>query len=229
MESTYIFPSRIRIAITERKEVAGIIGLDYNVIIDHNGYVLSMGGGTDLTDLLQVTGVSMTGFQLGQRLGESDDFGTATLVSMIGKLEEYQLLDDIAAIDLTTPLAITMTAKNGLRIHVGQPTELDEKMVSLHKLLPQFANISYGTLYLSAKGGTVYSQVDVDALIAAGGTAGSPGTGDAPDTDPYVDNDNDGKDDNTGEEIPTPDPNATPRPDSGSVPATQDPSDPFQG
>ncbi|MDO4573500.1 MAG: FtsQ-type POTRA domain-containing protein, partial [Clostridia bacterium] len=37
---TYIFPSRVRIAISERKEVAGIIGLDYNVIIDRNGYVL---------------------------------------------------------------------------------------------------------------------------------------------------------------------------------------------
>ena len=42
---TYIFPSRVRIVITERKAVAGIVGLDSNVIIDKNGYVLSMAGG----------------------------------------------------------------------------------------------------------------------------------------------------------------------------------------
>ena len=162
----YIFPARVRIQVTERKEVAGIIGLDYNVIIDHNGYVLSMGGGTDLSNLLQVSGVGMTGFQVGQRLGQTDDFGTATLVTMIKELETYQLIDDIASLDLTTPLAIVMYAKNGLKIHVGQPTDLDKKLVSLHKLLPQFinANISTGTLYLSARGGTVYSPPNTGAV-----------------------------------------------------------------
>lgn len=171
----YIFPARVRIQVTERKEVAGIIGLDYNVIIDHNGYVLSMGGGTDLTGLLQVTGVSMTGFQVGERLGQSDDFGTATLVTMINKLEEYLLIDDIASLDLTTPLAIVMYAQNGLKIHIGQPTDLDEKMLSLHKNLPQFisAGISTGTLFLSARGGTVYSPTNAGQL-----TTTDPGTAD---------------------------------------------------
>lgn len=170
---TYIFPSRVRIAVTERKEVAGIIGLDYNVIIDKNGYVLSMGGSTDISDLLQVTGINMTGFQLGQRLGDTDDFGTATLIQMIGKLEEYDLIGSIASIDLTTPLAITMIAKNGLRIQVGQPTDLGEKMLSLHKELPQFMqqNIYWGTLFLSAKGGTVYSPRDMAEILAQSTTA----------------------------------------------------------
>lgn len=165
---TYIFPSRVRIAVTERKEVAGIIGLDYNVIIDKNGYVLSMGGSTDISDLLQVTGINMTGFQLGQRLGDTDDFGTATLIQIIGKLEEYDLLGSIASIDLTTPLAITMIAKNGLKIQVGQPTDLDEKMLSLHSELPQFMqqNVYWGTLFLSAKGGTVYSPRELADILA---------------------------------------------------------------
>ena len=34
---TYIFPSRVRIVVTERKAVAGIVGLDSTVIIDKNG------------------------------------------------------------------------------------------------------------------------------------------------------------------------------------------------
>lgn len=195
----YIFPARVRIQVTERKEVAGIIGLDYNVIIDHNGYVLSMGGGTDLSNLLQVSGVGMTGFQVGQRLGQTDDFGTATLVTMIKELETYQVIDDIASLDLTTPLAIVMYAKNGLKIHVGQPTDLDEKLVSLHALLPQFinANISTGTLYLSARGGTVYSPPNTGAVLP---------------TDP----------DTTDPDNPITDPNAAPNPDDPTV-ATPDP------
>ena len=158
---TYIFPARVRIVVTERKAVAGIVGLDSNVIIDKNGFVLSMAGGTDISDLIQVTGVTISGYQLGQRLGQGTDFSTATLVQLISVLEQYGLSESIRAIDLTTPLAITMTADNGLKIHVGQATELDEKMDDLAKLLPQFLNkgISVGTLFLSAKGSPVYSKI----------------------------------------------------------------------
>jgi len=173
---SYIFPSRVRMDITERKEVAGIIGLDYNVIIDHNGYVLSMSGGTDLSDLLQVTGISMSGFQLGQRIGESSDFSTASLVSLIEKLEEYELIHKMRSIDMTTPLAIVMYTTNGFKIHIGQPTDLDSKFQSLKTLLPRFEEkmIFTGTLYLSAKGGTVYSPQGADNAAAAN----------APDSDP---------------------------------------------
>jgi cell division septal protein FtsQ len=156
---TYIFPARVRILVTERKPIAGIVGLDSNVIIDKNGFVLSMAGGTDISDLVQVTGVTVTGFQLGQRLGQGNDFSTATLVQLIAVLEQYDLVGSIKSIDLTTPLAITMTAESGLKIHIGQATELTTKADVLAKLLPQFFSkgINSGTLYLSAKGGTVYS------------------------------------------------------------------------
>ncbi len=177
---TYGFPNRIAVRITERKEVAGIIGLDYNVIIDKNGYVLSMSGGTDLSNLLQVTGVSMSGFQLGQRLGEGGDFGTATLIEMIDVLSRFNLLTSIKSIDLTTPLAVKMKATNGLTVHVGQPIDLENKMQSLSVLLPRFIaqGISDGTLYLSAKGGSVYSPSNAAerALAAANGQTTTPDT-----------------------------------------------------
>jgi len=198
---TYIFPARVRIVVTERKAVAGIVGLDSNVIIDKNGYVLSMAGGTDLSDLIQVTGVTVSGYQLGQKLGQDNDFSTATLVQIISVLEQYGLSSSIKTIDLTTPLAITMTAQNGLKIHVGQATDLETKMDVLSKLLPQFLSkgITYGTLYLSAKGGTVYSTTsyaDRTQVVTTDDTAGS---GQLP-----VDENGDGFDDNTGLPITSP-------------------------
>lgn len=204
----YIFPSRVRIDITERKEVAGIIGLDYNVIIDHNGYVLSMSGGTDLSSLLQVTGISMTGFQVGERIGESSDFGTASLIQLIEKLEEYELIGKIKSIDMTTPLAIVMYTRQGFKIHLGQPTDLDSKFSSLKTLLPRFEerNINTGTLYLSAKGGTVYSPQGAGAAAATSPAPDTPADGDgAPDLD------------------------ATPGPDFGTDPAEPGPATPNPG
>lgn len=216
---TYIFPSRVRIVVSERKEVAGIVGLDSNVIIDKNGYVLSMSGGTDLSGLILVTGVSMTGYQLGERLGQGNDFSTATLVQLISVLEEYSLTDSIQSIDLTTPLAITMEASNGLEIHVGQATDLESKMDVLSRLLPEFLakNVSTGTLYLSAKGGTVYSPTPIDQrqpVVTDTGDTGD-GTGETPS---YIDLDGDGIDDETGETYTpvTPTPTPEPTPSGGS-------------
>ena len=198
---TYIFPARVRIVVTERKAVAGIVGLDSNVIIDKNGYVLSMTGGTDLSDLIQVTGVTASGFQLGQRLGQDNDFSTATLVLLISELEQYNLSSSIKSIDLTTPLAITMTAQNGLKIHVGQATDLDTKMDVLARLLPQFLSkgITYGTLYLSAKGGTVYSTTSYEDRTPIETTETDNGAGQLP-----VDDNGDGIDDVTGLPITSP-------------------------
>lgn len=209
---TYVFPNRIRIKVTERKEVASIVGLDYNVVIDHNGYVLSMTGGTDSASLLQVSGVGLTGIQLGHRIGETDDFSTATMITMINKLEEYSMLEQIASIDLTTPLAISMVAQNGLKIHVGQPTDIDAKMLSLYRELPQFLrqNVNWGTLYLSAKGGTVYSPIDQAVAVL--------------DTDTTADPDNPTATPDPNDPNATPQPSATPKPGGWSSG-----SDPFSG
>ena len=240
---TYIFPARVRIVVTERKAVAGIVGLDSNVIIDKNGFVLSMAGGTDLSDLIQVTGVTVSGFQLGQRLGQGNDFSTATLVQLISVLEQYDLSGSIKGIDLTTPLAITMTAENGLKIHVGQATDLDAKMVVLAKLLPQFLSkgINVGTLYLSTKVGTaVYSTVSyaditpVDLAeddttnllpIDADGDGIDDNTG-LPYVPLPVDADGDGIDDNTGEPYVAPTTTTTP---VSPTPTPAGGGDDFQG
>lgn len=216
---TYIFPSRVRIIVSERKEVAGIVGLDSNVIIDKNGYVLSISGGMDLSGLIQVTGVSMTGYQLGERLGQGNDFSTATLVQLISVLEEYSLTNSIQSIDLTTPLAITMRASNGLEIHVGQATDLESKMDVLARLLPEFLakNVTTGTLYLSAKGGTVYSPTPIDQRVPV--TTDIDDTGDGTgETPTYIDLDGDGYDDETGETYTpvTPTPSPEPTPSGGS-------------
>lgn len=240
---TYIFPARVRIVVSERKEVAGIVGLDSTVIIDRNGYVLSMTAGTDISDLIQVTGVSMTGYELGQRLGEGNDFSTATLVQLLAVLEQYALSGSIRSIDLTTPLAITMTATNGLKIHVGQATDLESKLDVLSRILPQFfaKDVYTGTLYLSAKGGTVYSTTDyknrtpievpddtttpILPMVDENKDGFDDNTG-LPYVAPQVDENGDGLDDNTGEPMAS----ATPiLPSPTPVPVAPGGSDEFQG
>lgn len=207
----YIFPTRIRIRVSEREEIAGIIGLDYNVIIDRSGYVLSMTS-ADIGDLLRVSGVPISGFQLGAPIGEADDFTTATLISVIDKLDEYGIIGSITSLDLTTPLSIRMYVSNGLRINLGQPTNLDRKMQTLQALLPQLitSGITTGTLYLYDKGDATYSPEGVDEET---GTLKNDGS-------------------NTQTPDGTDDPNATPVPGASATPAptaTPEEGDPFSG
>ncbi|MDO4573501.1 MAG: hypothetical protein Q4C13_09030, partial [Clostridia bacterium] len=187
------------------------------------------GAGVDLSGLIQVSGVSMTGFQLGERLGEGDDFSTATLVTIIAALEQYNLVGEIASIDLTTPLAVTMETQHGLTVFVGQPTELNEKIASLQKLLPQFVSqsISVGTLYLSAKGGTVYSPSSDGARLPT--ITQEPEYDEEGNLIPPAEDGGDeaGGDGDTDGAQPA-DPDATPSPTSGPTPVSGG-DDPFSG
>jgi len=136
-----------------------------------------------------------------------------------------------------------MTASNGLKIHVGQATDLESKMDVLSRILPRFTdpNGYTGTLYLSAKGGAVYSTTDYKTLtpvevaddnntttlppVDANGDGLDDNTG-LPYVAPQVDSDGDGLDDNTGEPMASVTPTLpTPTP----VPAAPGGDDDFQG
>ena len=226
---TYIFPSRVRIDITERQEAAAIIGLDYNVIIDENGYVLSMSGGSTVSSLLQVSGISMTGFQKGQRIGDTSDFATSTLITLIGKLKEYELSDYVTSLDMTTPLAIAMYSGSGFKIFIGQPTDLDAKFSALKSLLPRFqaSGIGTGTLYLSAKNGVVYSPPNAAATNTITGSLGEPTE---PSVTPEPVYDEDGNLIETPEQNSASTPAPTPEPVTPSpVPIQPGGGDEFQG
>ena len=156
-------------------------------------------------------------------------------------LEQYNLSGSIKSIDMTTPLAISMTADNGLKIHVGQSTDLDTKMDELSKLLPLYLNkgISVGTLYLYAKGTAVYSKtsyLDLTPIELAeentslalpvdeNGDGIDDNTG-LPITPQQTDLDKDGFDDNTGLPMATPSGSTAP---TGPTP-TPTGGDDFQG
>ena len=182
-----------------------------------------MSGGTDISDLLQITGISMTGFQLGQRVGDSSDFATSTMITLIEKIREYDLTYTISTLDMTTPLAIAMYTPSGFKIFIGQPTDLDAKFTSLKSLLPrlQSSGIQTGTLYLSAKNGIVYSPPNATATNTISGSFNSEGNPDSEQT--------------SGENAPLTEP-VQPTPYQTPVPATPTPvpiqpggGDEFQG
>ena len=173
-------PRTIKISVEERKETAAIVGQGYDVIIDKEGYVLSIGAGSDLSNLLRVSGMSQIGFHVNQKLGANSDFQTRALLSMIQQLMEYDLLGDTAELDLSNPLNVCLYTRDGITVTIGQPENLAEKLAWMRDALPSLreGGITSGTLDVSAKGGAIYSP----ALPT--GTANQPEPGDTSNEQP---------------------------------------------
>lgn len=162
-------PRAIRITVEERKEVAAIAGQGYDVIIDAQGHVLSIGAGSDLSGLLRVSGMSQIGFHVNQKLGANSDLQTQTLLSMLEQLISFDLLKDVTELDLSNPLNVCLYTRDGITVMFGQPDDIPGKLAWMRDVMPslQAGGITEGTLDVSAKGGPIYSPASAGTVSPA--------------------------------------------------------------
>lgn len=154
-----IFPDAIAIEISERQPMAVICCLDYDVVIDRKGHVLSIHQRGQAQNLLRVDGVFLTGFQVNDQLGNNQDFQIQTLLQILDALERYGLTSAFERLDMSNPLRIYFYAKEGITVLLGQSDGLDEKMQWIVDVLPALLDkqVQGGVLDVSAKGGAIYS------------------------------------------------------------------------
>ncbi len=152
-------PRTIRITVQERQEIAAIVSQGYDVIIDKEGYVLSIGAGSDLSGLLRITGMSQLGFEVNAPIGTRSDFQTQTLLTMIEQLMAFELFDDVSELDLSNPLRVCLYTDEGITVVIGQAENLSDKLAWMRDALPSLrtGGITEGTLDVSAKGGAIFS------------------------------------------------------------------------
>ncbi|MEL7608998.1 MAG: FtsQ-type POTRA domain-containing protein [Bacillota bacterium] len=170
------FPDRIVITVRERQEKAAIFFQNLVVIIDGEGYVLSIGNRADLSGLIAVEGMQASGFSVNQRLGDETDFYANTLVAILQALDAKGLADKIESVDISNPLRVCMDTLDGVEVLVGQPVDLEDKMDKLAKILPELERLgaANGTLSLSAKGDPVYSPSAMPSISGSPSPSISP-------------------------------------------------------
>lgn len=152
-----VYPDRLVIAIEERKPLAAIAGGGSYAIIDQEGYVLTISGETG--GLLEVYGLGSAGFQLNERLGETDDYNSSILLRMVQALDQAGVVEDMVSLDMTQPLSINLQSREGYTIHVGQAEDLEEKLDHLPLVLAKVQAMGYtgGTIDLAVRGDPVYT------------------------------------------------------------------------
>ena len=200
-----VYPDKLRIIIQERQPIAAIAGGGSYAIIDAEGYVISIEKSPG--DLLEVFGMGSTGFQVNQRLGETGDFYSNILISVIEALNQAGIAEDMQSLDMTQPLSVNLESKDGYTIHLGQTEDLLDKLANLPAIIQRLEEMGLqgGTIDLAVQGDPVYSPPATPA----------PETSEAPQ-----------QDDGEGEEAPqqTPAPQESPAAPSDSEAPAQPPA-----
>jgi len=121
--------------------------------------VLSIGSSSDLSKLIQVMGVSVTGYQVNHSIAASTDFQVQALLSLLRALQEMDMLHEVAFADISNPLRSWLMTRDGIQVVLGQPDELTDKLAWMQDTLPSLraSGVTSGTLDVSARGGAIWS------------------------------------------------------------------------
>ena len=171
----YTFPSTVTIALTERVPAACVRWgpqNEYLAIIDSKGIVLNTEAETT-GGLIVAEGLSITSAQAGRALGDMTDLQIASLIRILSKLEELDLLHrspKLSKIDLSEMMNISLSTEGApYSIEVGDSANLDTKLGLLQKhwdSIMQSASryvasgYSTATIYLYTKGGVSISPYE---------------------------------------------------------------------
>lgn len=202
-----IYPDTISIVITERRPAAAILSGGTVAVIDAEGCVIEISAQVP-ENMVEVYGVSSSGFTAGQDLSKDSRFNADALLEMINALSNQNILGIIEYIDMSQPLRIEMSTVYGIHVNVGQSENITQKLSNLPAVISKVMEMGYegGTVDLAVLGDPVYTPQTIETEPEE--TAGpefteDPENGQAP------------EDASEPETVSTPIPAATPQPAAG--------------
>ena len=127
-------PKKVEIRIRERTPMALISADDKHFILDANGYCLSEVG------VATAESWALPGIRCGPRVarlnpGERvDDKGALAALSWIRQLDPY-FMENIYEFDAPSAEKLSVINREGLRVYLGQPEDLDRKLQNYEDIL----------------------------------------------------------------------------------------------
>lgn len=203
-----IYPDTISIVITERRAAAAILSGGTVAVIDAEGCVMEISAQVP-ENMVEVYGVSSSGFTAGQDLSKDSRFNADALLEILSALSNYDILGIIDYIDMSQPLRIEMSTVYGIHINVGQTDNIAEKLSGLPAVIAKVMEMGYqgGTIDLAVLGDPVYAPPAVEAESGDDTNASQ------------IDNSLEGQQGTPDENTVSPEPSASPEPAATSQPA----------
>jgi len=155
----FVFPDTVMIRVRERTVVAVIRQLERAVCLDIEGRVLDIIDPADVSGILVVKGVAVTGSTLNQTIALVDDYQLEVLKQLIAALLNTNQYASYAEADLTYSVDIWLTTHEGMRVRLGQAVDLEEKLKKVADVAAELygKGISKGTLIATSASSVTYS------------------------------------------------------------------------
>lgn len=155
-----VYPDKLVITVTERKEAAVVMGMNTDAVIDKDGNVLFVGTRASYEGLMSIVGLGASGFKLNTPLGDDSTFQIRTTLALLSAISNAGLVDSMDYLDVSNSLSVYLVTTSGLRVQLGQPDSAEEKLYKLKLVLPKLKQMGLdtkGTIDVSTVGDPVYS------------------------------------------------------------------------
>lgn len=131
------YPKTLVVDITERVPEAVTSFSDQFLLLDVNANVMEMHPEQPEGTYPLVTGFAIDAVNLGKQISTQDGFKVTVYSELITALDDKEIKDKIATIDLSDINNIKLTTRDGLSIKFGQSDKITDKVKIIKKMLPK--------------------------------------------------------------------------------------------
>ncbi|MBQ3379440.1 MAG: FtsQ-type POTRA domain-containing protein [Clostridia bacterium] len=141
------FPNKLRVTVLEEK-IAYKIGIEgaSGILLNNEGKVLERVDYLPAYDVTEVVGANVERYELGQPLDEEADEGKIGIVNNIVTYIAENEIPNIKFIDIKDKFDIRLNYNMKIRIYLGEPSELEDKIIMLGGVLERIHDTDSGTI-----------------------------------------------------------------------------------
>ena len=157
----YIFPDTIEINVEEYQKYAVVQHMNQYIYLSKNGIVLEVSA-NDSINLLQVKGLYITGFSVGETIGIKDEHQKSVMIELFNTLDNSEIRNRLSTIDITNPLDIIIKSKTNVNIKIGQAEHINFKLKNAIRIMDNLGTTPVEVIYAMNENSFGYKPKDTN-------------------------------------------------------------------
>ena len=156
---SFHLPGTVVLTVEEREVEAVVQYLERAIFIDRTGRVLDIRTGADLTGILVVKGVAVSGCAVGEQLAVYDEYQLEALEVLLENLVNGGQYSRYAEADFTNVMDIVLTTHEGMVVRIGQAYDLERKLLLADSVIAELngQGVRKGTLSVTDSAAAAYA------------------------------------------------------------------------
>ena len=130
-----LFPDRIYISVHERTPIAAISYLGALILMDEQGQILDVRDVAGELNMPVVTGVMVTTFTVGEKVGSSQNGQVEAMGAVLGELKSQNAAFLISELNVSDIGELYLITTDGFKVRLGNQTDMQKKVQWLRTTL----------------------------------------------------------------------------------------------